>query len=170
MPHTLLHWVHLNSRERSPPPSLVPSPPSTSLSEVARHACSPEVGIWRQLPKTGRYPKRTQKDGDRGSGSPLTRACSKLLLIASLPQLPAPGHTVLALIFDGRQRRADSLSRINSPSPLLTLCLILCLVLRSLGIVCRSMQDPGSSVGNQISSPDSDPIEPPRERSTVISH
>jgi len=68
--------------------------------------------------KTGRHPKRTRKDGGRGSGRGLTRAFagSKLLLIASLP---APGHTVLALVVgDGWQMDA-LVSRIDSPSPLL---------------------------------------------------
>ena len=75
-------------------------------------------GVSGQTPligrKTGRLPKRTQKDGGRGSGSPLTRAFagSKPLLIVSLP---ATGHPVLTLFFgDGLQVR-----RIDTSCPLL---------------------------------------------------
>ena len=81
--------------------------------------------------KSGRHPKRTWKDGGRGSGRGLTRAFtgSKPLLIASLP---APGHTVLALILgDGWQM--DALSRIDNRSPRLAR-IVWSFVLRSLGI------------------------------------
>ena len=97
------------SRKPSLLPTRVSPPLATSLSEVMQ--CTPMHWGWPTLQighKTGRHPKWSQKDGGRGSGSPLTRAFagSKPPLIASLP---ASGHTALTLIFgDGWQTGAPS--------------------------------------------------------------
>jgi hypothetical protein len=91
---------------------------------LSHHQCppSPPACSGRKGPNpcgAGRLPKGTQKDGGRGSGSPLTRAFAGLKPHTLSPYLPLrvlQGCYQLAPIFgDGRQ--VSTSCRLDSPSP-----------------------------------------------------